>query len=116
MKDIKDTKDEKDETTEEEGYKLVVRLGKYGVRRIDSYNIVVEEFRTIAKGDNIGSEYSVTVGYYKTLGKALGKMLQLEIEKSSISSLKDVQSALTQAETNLYKALDTSYKNFNEGK
>ena len=108
-------KDEKIDVQEEE-YRLRIRLGKYGVRRIDAYNIIVEEFKTTVKGDNVGAEYSITIGYYKQLSKALNKLLQLEIEKSSISSLKDVQSALTQAETNLYKALDTSYKNFNEGK
>lgn len=90
---------------------LELRFGKYRVRRLDVYNIVVEEMRVTQSGENAGSEYPVNVGYYKRLYNALEKILHFNIEAKVIKGLPDVISALKEAETNLYKELETKYKN-----
>jgi len=94
-----------------ENSSLELRFGKYRVRRLDTYNIVVEEMRTTQSGENAGSEYPVNIGYYKRLYNALEKILHFNLESKIIKGLPDVISALKEAETNLYKELETKYKN-----
>jgi len=90
---------------------LELRFGKYRVRRLDAYNIVVEEMRITQTGENKGSEYPVNIGYYKRLYNALEKVLHFNLEAKAIKSLPDVISALKEAEKTLYKELETKYKN-----
>lgn len=98
----------------EDEYKLYLRFGKYQVRRLDKFNIVVEELRVTKEGENAGKEYPVNIGYYKRLHGALEKILQLNIESSAISNLKDTIKALKEAEARLYKELDNKYKDIEE--
>lgn len=98
----------------EDEYKLYLRFGKYQVRRVDKYNIVVEELRVIKEGENAGKEYPVNVGYYKRLHSALEKVLQLNIETKTIKGLTDIITALKEAEATLYKELDSKYKDIED--
>lgn len=98
-----------EEESTESKYDLYLRFDKYVVRRIDAYNIVVEEMRIVKTGDNAGAEYPVNVGYYKKLYSALDKILNLGIEKKSIKGLTDVVTALKDAEKVLYKELEDKY-------
>lgn len=108
------SKDIEDIVESEEEFKLYLRFGKYQVRRVDKYNIVVEELRVVKEGDNAGKEYPVNIGYYKRLYSALEKVLQLNIESKTIKSLTDVIKALKDAEATLYKELDSKYKDIED--
>ena len=108
------SKDIDDIVESEEEFKLYLRFGKYQVRRVDKYNIVVEELRVVKEGENAGKEYPVNIGYYKRLYNALEKVLQLIIETKSIKSLTDVTKALKEAEATLYKELDSKYKDIED--
>lgn len=108
------SKDIDDIVESEEEYKLYLRFGKYQVRRIDKYNIVVEELRVVKEGDNAGKEYPINIGYYKQLCTALNKILQLNIESKAIKSLTDVIKALKESEATLYKELDSKYKDIED--
>lgn len=108
------SKDIDDIVESEEEFKLHLRFGKYQVRRVDKYNIVVEELRAVKEGDNAGKEYPVNIGYYKRLYSALEKVLQLNIESKTIKSLTDVIKALKDAEATLYKELDSKYKDIED--
>ena len=108
------SKDIDDIVESEEEFKLHLRFGKYQVRRVDKYNIVVEELRVVKEGENAGKEYPVNIGYYKRLYNALEKVLQLSIETKSIKSLTDVTKALKEAEATLYKELDSKYKDIED--
>lgn len=108
------SKDIDDIVESEEEFKLYLRFGKYQVRRVDKYNIVVEELRVVKEGENAGKEYPVNIGYYKRLYNALEKVLQLNIETKSIKSLTDVTKALKEAEATLYKELDSKYKDIED--
>lgn len=98
----------------EEEFKLNIRIGKYAVRRLDSYNIAVEEIRVTKEGKNVGAEYSNTIGYYKRLNEALEKVLRLITESKVQNQLSDIIGALKDAEVTLYKALDDKYKDIEE--
>ena len=98
----------------EEENQLSIRIGNYVIRRLDQYNITVDEIKVIASGENAGQEYPKNIGYYKKLYKAIDKLLDLQIEKKSIKDLKELAVALKDAESSLRKALDEEYKNFNE--
>lgn len=102
------------EPTEVEDFKLNLRFGKYQVRRIDKYNIVLEELRVIKEGDNAGNEYPVNIGYYKRLDSVLKRTLELNIESKFIKELKDVIQALKDAEALLYNELNSKYKNIED--
>lgn len=104
----------KDELESVEDYKLHLRFGKYQVRRIDKYNIVVEELRTIKEGENAGNEYPVNIGYFKRLHGALERVLQFSLESKVLKEIKDVTKALKEAELQLYKELDSKYKNIED--
>lgn len=108
------SKDIEDIVEAEEEYKLYLRFGKYQVRRVDKYNIVVEELRIVKEGENAGREYPINIGYYKRLYNALEKVLQLNIETKTIKSLTDITKALKDAEATLYKELDSTYKDIEE--
>ena len=83
---------------------LHIRVGNYLVRRIDNYNIVVEQVKKRKEGANIGQEYFVNIGYYQRLETAFDKVLRLGIDKKNITSIKDVIASLTEAKNDLAKA------------
>lgn len=100
------------DSTEE--FKLYLRFPKHIVRRLDKYNIVVEEIKVTTKGENIGAEYTTNIGYYKRLEHALEKVLRLSIENSKLTELKDVIEAIKLAKEELYTVLENKYKDIED--
>lgn len=96
-------------STEEENYELYLRFGKYVVRRLDVYNIIVAEIKVRQSGDNKGEEYEVTLGYYNKIYKALEKVLKLSSTQKDIKKLEDAVKAMKDAEKNLLKVLKEEY-------
>ena len=96
-------------TEEKEEYGLYLRIGKYVVRRLDVYNIIVAEVKKRTSGSNIGEEYEVTLGYYNKLYKALDKVLKLTSTQKDIKKLEDAIKAMKDAESNLLKVLKEEY-------
>lgn len=55
----------------------------------DGVQYTLKETCKTEKGDNIGSEYEQTIGYYTDLAFAVKKICQLEISKKDSFTLKE---------------------------
>lgn len=100
------------DTEQDDEFVLDLRIGNYQVKRTDIYNITVQEVKLRKDGDNVGTEYFTNIGYYKTLGKALEKVLRLTSEKGQITTITKAIEVFKEAENNLLRILQDEYPKF----
>lgn len=57
----------------------------------DQYQYIVKEKKIVKDGKNAGEEYLSLVGYFPKLSQAISGLINLDVQMSEVTSLKEMQ-------------------------